>query len=1181
MKLNLTHITAALACLFLIACQQNEPNITTSFDSKHEPYDLASLQRAYPNQTFDTRAYKKAFEEAIAKNQDRSTTPSGFDADWITQGPGDAGARINVIEIDPANDDIVYLGYSGGGVWKTTDNGLTWNPIFDESPFLAIGSIEIDPTDSDIVYVGTGDPNITGYPYIGNGVYKSTNAGATWTEMGLQNAGTISKIQVDPTNHQIVYASSMGSPFVQNNDRGLYKSFDGGNSWTQVLNISTHTGIIDFVLDPVNTNRIYACGWDRIRNATNSYAAGGGGRIFRSTNGGSNWTLMTNGLPTNTALSRSSLAMSATNPNTIYASIIDSTFRLKGVYKTTNGGDSWTTVTDGETNGLNNPVSSFGWYFGRVFVNPSNDNQIYLCGVRAWYSATGGAGWNLAAPSGTGNPHVDNHYMAFNSVGDTYLATDGGLYRRDNGGTIWEDIEDIPTTQFYRVAYNPHEINTYYGGAQDNGTQAGNASNITNWDRLFGADGFELAFDPIDDDRFFLETQNGDIWMTSDSSGFQAATIGINNSDRLHWDMQYIISSHNRFLMYTGTYRMYKSDIAGNPLWQPISNDLTNGTTPGQIEPTISTVADAPMDSLTVYCGTTDANVWRSLDAGTTWTNISNGLPERYVTCVKGSPDMLNGVYVSHSGYLSGENSSHIHYSTDNGNTWTDISGDLPDLAINHIEIMPNNNGNVIFVATDGGVYATLNAGQNWHRLGGNLPYIVTYDLAINLAKNELVAGTFGRSIQSFPLDSIGVSLTPPAVVDISGQITTPSGANMNNVDLVLDTGPTQNTQSDASGLYAFEDITVGNTSTVTPSKNVDADNGVTTFDVLLIKKHILFIDTLDSPYKLIAADVNKSGSISGFDILLLSKIILTIDTVFTSNESWRFIQSDYDFPDPMNPFVPTFPETYEYNPLTSNQLAANFIGIKIGDVTGNADPSGFAVANDRSFVGELPLNIQDQTFKKGERVVVSFQSKDFHDMLGYQFTIGFDHDLLAFESIDKSSLANIGSQGFGETQAEQGLITTNWSHTSTTNLSEKDTLFVINFVAKADGKLSELLRLEPGYVSKEAYQYESDFLDISLRFENSFNSESNEKVIEVERFQNTPNPFVTSTIVEFYFPNSESATLELLTHDGKLIQRTQKDFPKGRTKIELSENLFPTTGVYLYRLSTQKEQKTIRLIRI
>ena len=1181
MKLKSTHIIAVFVCIFIYACQQNEPIVATSYETKHEPYDLASLQRAYPNQTFDTRAYKQAFDEAIAQNQNRTTTPNGFDSDWTVQGPGNAGARINTIEIDPENDDIIYLGYSGGGVWKTTDNGITWNPIFDESPYLAIGTIEVDPTDSDIVYVGTGDPNITGYPYIGNGVYKSTDAGLTWTEMGLQDMGTISKIQVDPSNNQIVYASSMGSPFVQGTNRGLYKSFDGGNNWTQILYLSTHTGIIDFVLDPVNTNRIYACGWDRIRSATNSYAAGGGGRIFRSVNGGSNWTLMDNGLPTNTALSRSSLAMSASNPNTIYASIIDSTFRLKGVYKTTNGGDSWVTVTDGETNGLNSPVSSFGWYFGRIFVNPNNDNHIFLCGVRIWNSGSGGTGWNLAAPTGTGSPHVDNHFMAWDSAGDTYLATDGGLYRRDNGATIWQDIEDIPTTQIYRVAYNPHEVDTYYGGAQDNGTQAGNANIISNWDRVFGADGFEPAFDPIDDDKFFVETQNGDIWVTFDSSGFQVATFGINTTDRIHWDMQYIISSHNRDLMYCGTYRVYKADSGGNPFWEAVSGDLTNGIVPGQISPTISTVADAPMDSLAVYCGTTDAKVWRSLDAGVTWTDISIGLPVRYVTCIKGSPDLPTGVYVSHSGYLSGDNSSHIHYSTDNGDTWMDISGDLPDLAINHIEVMPNNGGNVIFVATDGGVYTTLNGGQNWNRLGGNFPYIITYDLAINFAKNELVAGTFGRSIQSFPLDSIGVSLTPPAIVDINGHITKPSGEGINNVDLVLDFGSNQSTQSDTEGMYAFEDIIVGNTTTVTPSKNVDADNGVTTFDVLLIKKHILFIDTLDSPYKLIAADINKSGSISGFDILLLSKIILSIDTVFTLNESWRFVHSSYVFPDPMNPFTPDFPELYEYDPLTNNQVAADFIGIKIGDVTGNADPSGFGAGLDRSFVGELPLNIQDQKFKKGDRVEVAFQSKDFREMLGYQFTIGFDHSFLKYESIRKSSLEHIGSQGFGETNVEQGLITTNWSHTSRTNLSKKDTMFSINFIAKKDGQISELLRLEPRYVSKEAYQYESDFLDISLRFDDLVESEKTAVPIQFEHFQNVPNPFETNTIIEVYFPDAEIATLELMTNTGKLIQKTTKDFPKGYSKIELAEHLFPTKGIYLYRLTSKNDQKTIKLIRL
>ena len=1170
--------------LLLTACQQTPTEkAESSFDYKHVPYDLAALQRSYPDKTFDIKAYKNALTEAIQTHQTRSSTLPGFDANWTIQGPGSAGARINVIKVDPNNDDVVYIGYSGGGVWKTTDNGNTWNPIFDDLPYLAIGSIEIDPLDSDVVYVGTGDPNVTGYPYVGDGIYKSTDAGANWTNIGLQDMGIVSKIMLDPNNNQIIYASCMGTPFLKNNDRGLYKSIDGGNTWTQSLLISDQAGVIDFLIDPSNSDRLYACGWDRIRNNTESFVSGSGGRIFRSDDGGNSWNIMSNGLPTNISLSRSSITMSASNPNLLYASIIDSTFRVQGIYKTTNGGNSWTTVTAGESNGLSNPVSSFGWYFGRIFINPSNDNHVYLAGVRLWNSVSGGSGWNLATPNnGPTAPHVDNHYVAFNSVGDIYLATDGGLYRKSNAGGLWVDIEDIPTTQIYRVGYNPHEPDTYYGGAQDNGTQAGNANIIDNWDHVFGADGFQPVFNPDDDHNFYFETQRGDIWVTFDSSGFTAGTFGINTTDRVHWDMQYVMSYHNSDVLYAGTYRMYKTISGGIPAWTAISGDLTDGNIYGSPFHTISTVHESPVDSQYLYAGTTDGNVWRSLDAGDSWDDITAGLPDRYVTCVKAHPNEASGVFVAHSGYRQDENIPHLHYSNDHGNTWTNLTGDLPQLAINHIEVMPNNFGNVIFVATDGGVYATLNGGQNWDRLGGDFPYVPCYDLDLNVAKNELIVGTFGRAIQTFPLDSIGVSFMPPAVANVGGTINTFLGQGVDSVMMELEVSTTLNLQTDPTGQFLFNNVPVESTATLTPRKNIFTVNGCSTFDVLKIRTHILQIDTLDSPYKIIAADINKSKTVTGFDAVLLNKIVLFIDTFYTANESWRFVRSDHVIPNPLDPFTPDLPEDITYSPLSMNQLNANFIGIKVGDVTGNANPGLLVGGDDRDFKGELNLEIQDQKFEAGDRVEVPITSINFEQVLGYQFTLEFDTKKLDFDSCKQGILSETAGQLFGETFINEGILTTNWSHINPIDLETDEPLFTLNFIAKEDGLLSELIQFNQNYTTKEAYQHKEDFLDIELTFLDLETAQPDSESDGFFVLQNTPNPFSKEgTTIKFNLPKEQEVTLEIRSLNGQLLYQESKPYSKGISAIKVPAYIFPGKGIYLYQLSTGNKKVTSKMVRL
>ncbi len=752
---KLSTLSVAFPALLLLAgcfsksdSTQGRPDMS---DKLNSPNEYFNLQRSYPDPYLDWKAFQKGIIEARDAAVSRGT---GFDGEWTVQGPGNIGARANTVAVHPINENIIYTGFSCGGVWKTTNGGTTWQSIFDEQLWPAIGDIVIDPNNPETVYVGTGDANISSYTYLGDGLYKSTDGGTTWQHLGLENQRIISKIVLHPTDPNIIFVGSMGLPFIRDNDRGLYRSTDGGTTWEQVLFISNQAGVIDVIMDPFNPNILYASGWDRVRNNTESLVTGPGAKVFRSTDGGDTWTELGNGLPTG-EMGRTGLAYSYLTPGLIYAMFMDTDSQLGGIYKTTDGGDNWEPMM---INGLENAMGGFGWYFGKMRTSPFNDDELFVLGIELWQGLPDLGVWFEANPPWwTYEVHADKHDLTFSASGKMYLATDGGLYKSSDNGSTWVDIENIPTTQFYRVAFNPHQPDWYYGGAQDNGTTGGNASMINDWPRIYGGDGFQMTFHPTEPDIFFVETQNGGIAMT-DNGGFDFFTgdDGIDQLDRRNWDMPYIISPHNPNVMYAGTFKMYKSDgTAGIPFYNPISNDLTDGLILHPRHHNITSISESPQMQGLLYVGTADGNVWVSSNDGTTWNNISNSLPDRYVTCVKASPSADDRIFVTHSGYRDNEFIPRLHRSDNRGGTWQDISADLPNVAINDVFILPDHADSVLFVATDAGVYASLNSGGEWERLGTNMPFVPSFDLEWNPVHNTLIAGTFARSIMTYPLDSL------------------------------------------------------------------------------------------------------------------------------------------------------------------------------------------------------------------------------------------------------------------------------------------------------------------------------------------------------------------------------------------------------------------------------------------
>ncbi|MFN8712996.1 MAG: T9SS type A sorting domain-containing protein [Bacteroidota bacterium] len=742
-----------MAAITLVVTEQNRPAIQQKRPAKSEnpavPYEWMDIQRSFPDAVPDAAAYTAAMQMArIQQNQARmSSTVS-----WTVEGPGNLGGRFNSLAIDPANSQIMFAGSTTGGLWKTTNGGGSWNPVFDNNSSLSIGCIVFEPGSSSTIYVGTGDPNVGGYPFIGTGIYKTTDAGLTWTNIGLGNTYIISDIAIDPSNTNIIYASAMGLPFVRDNNRGLYKSTDGGQTWTQSLFVSNQTGICDMVLDPVNPQVVYAASWSRIRNNQESFIYSTESKIWKSTNGGATWNAAMTGIP-NQAFSRIGLTMYPGNNNQLFAMLVDTTLQLQGIYTTTNAAGNWSAVPTATLDP--NALGGFGWYFGKIYVNPNNPSTIYMLGVDQWRTTDGGQTWNTFTPPWyTYEVHADGHDLDFNSAGDIVLCTDGGIYKTSDNGNTWSDIDDIPANMFYRVASNPFAPANYYGGAQDNGTTGGSSSTINTWSRIYGGDGFQAWFDPGDANLWYVETQNGDVAFTDDG-GFNYYSITFGDfTDRKHWDMPYLMSIHNPSVMYFASQRVHKMTGAPYGFASPISNDLTDGVIYGPRFHTITALGESPLAPGYLYAGTLDGNVWVTTNDGVSWTDVTAGLPDRYVTSVKGSPNIQNNIYVTHSGYKSNEFIPHIHKSVNNGQNWVDISGDLPQFAINDLVIMPGNE-NVLFVATDAGVYYTINGGTNWVRAGNNMPVIPVYSLGLNTTATKLVAGTFARSIQTLSIPAL------------------------------------------------------------------------------------------------------------------------------------------------------------------------------------------------------------------------------------------------------------------------------------------------------------------------------------------------------------------------------------------------------------------------------------------
>ena len=717
----------------------SEKNPLTTQDET--PHDFMFMQRAYPTGEIKSDAYSNAI--GWKKEQQQRSNAAVL---WEFAGPTNVGGRITDIEIPNDQAETYYVGTASGGVFKTTDGGSNWLPIFDDQEILSIGDIEISENNTETIWVGTGEVNAGGgsLAYDGNGVFKSTNGGITWQSKGLPNVGSISKIGIDPDNDDAIFVSAMGPLFRNDTNRGVYKSVDGGDTWEQKLFVSDSTGIIDMAIHPTNGDIIYAASWERIRRPEYRQYGGETSRLYRSLDGGDTWIEMTNGLPSlPSEKGRISIAISQSNPEVLYSRYADATGNIQGVYKTVDGGDVWT-----EVNGSGLQNVGFHWWFRGVVIDPDDENIIYNVDFNVQKSTDGGANWSPAFPGA----HVDQHALAFNRMvpGAVVLGNDGGVYySADDGASYLKDVS-LPITQFYRVHVDAQNDAKVYGGAQDNNTIRTTTGSVDDWTAIYGGDGFQSLVDPTNTAVIYALSQRGNLGKSiNNGANFSGATNGISGSDRKNWDTPIVMDPFDSQILYYGANRLYKTtNAAGN--WTAISPDLTNGSGGGNLTfGTIISISVSPINTDTIYVGTDDGNVWITNNGGGNWTNISASLPNRWVTKVLASRSDLNTVYATFSGYRYGEDNGHVYKSDDNGSNWTDISTGLPDIPVN--DILEDVYGN-LFLGTDIGVLASPDQGANWSVLGENLPSVVVTDMHIHEASEYLYIGTYGRSMYKLDL---------------------------------------------------------------------------------------------------------------------------------------------------------------------------------------------------------------------------------------------------------------------------------------------------------------------------------------------------------------------------------------------------------------------------------------------
>jgi photosystem II stability/assembly factor-like uncharacterized protein len=690
---------------------------------------------------------------------------------WRELGPAIMGGRIDDFAVVESNPHIVYVGTATGGVWRTTNDGTTWEPLFDKEPVSTIGAISVAPSDPSIVWVGTGEANNRQSSSWGNGVYKSTDAGKTWTHLGLEETHHIGRIAIHPSNPDVVYVAAEGRLWGASKERGVYKTADGGKTWSLVLFINEDTGVSDIAMDPQSPDTLYAAAYERRRTVFGFNGGGPGGGIYKTTDGGATWKKLTKGLPYAEGgdVGRIGLSIYRHNPNIVYAVVQHA---KGGTYRSEDKGESWTRMSDTD------PRAS---YYSQIRVDPNNDLRIWVLGAPLQYSEDGGK--TFVTTRGA-RIHGDYHAMWIDPANSQHMiaGTDGGIHWSYDAAHTWDYVNTVALGQFYEIGLDMRKPWWVCGGLQDNGSWCGPSATpynegITNddWFRVGGGDGFYATVDPTDPSTVYAESQDGNI-SRRDTRSNEARFIRplFKEGDppyRFYWNSPAIISSHDHNTIYYGGNFLFKSTDRGDT-WTKLGGDLTTGVERGKLPilgkvpdkdtlsrndgvqdyPTITTISESAANASVLWVGTDDGNLQVTRDGGQNWKNVAErvpGVPKgTYVSRVVASRYAEGTAFAAFDGHRSNDFHVYLFMTADFGETWKAISSGLPaNNGTLHVIREHPRNQNLLFAGTEYGMFVSFDRGANWTPLKNNLPTVPVDDIQIHPRDNDLVLGTHGRSI--------------------------------------------------------------------------------------------------------------------------------------------------------------------------------------------------------------------------------------------------------------------------------------------------------------------------------------------------------------------------------------------------------------------------------------------------
>lgn len=710
-----------------------------------------------------------AFFNLNSFGQNQSIDPSIFNGlKFRNLTPAKTSGRIVDVAIHPINQSVRFVAVASGGVWKTTNAGTTWSPVFDNEGSYSIGTVEIDKNNPMIVWVGTGENNAQRSVSRGDGIYKSTDGGGTWKNMGLKTSEHIGKIIIHPTNSDIVYVASQGSVWKAGGERGLYKTIDGGKKWERVLHISDDTGISDIILDPRNPDILIASSYQRRRHFGILVGGGPEGGAFKSIDGGVTWQKIKGGFPQGD-LGRIGLARSPQKPDVLYA-LVAGTENTKGFYRSEDNGSSWKKMND--------YMVIDSQYYMEIFPDPHQFDKLYIVEVYTKVSEDGG---KTLKSINHEDIHVDNHEIEFDPNDPNYLliAGDGGIYESWDKGDNWRFTDNLPITQFYRVGIdNAFPFYNVYGGTQDNNTLGGPSRTInrkgimnSDWFVTQGGDGFQSRVDPTNPNIIYSMSQYAGIVRYDKKSGekidIQPQPKAGEPPYKWNWDSPLIISPHDNSTLYLAANKLMKSTDQGSS-WQEVSGDLSRQIDRNKMKVmgrvwgidaifknvwtspfgTIVALAESPLKKGLLYVGTDDGLIQVSEDDGNTWRKIEGitGIPRlAYVSDIFASPHNENTVFAVFNNHKYGDYKPYFIRSDDKGKTWKSISSNLPNEQFGWTIVQDHVSENLFFAGTEDGLFFSVDGGKQWIKLKSGMPTIAIRDLEIQKRENDLIAASFGR----------------------------------------------------------------------------------------------------------------------------------------------------------------------------------------------------------------------------------------------------------------------------------------------------------------------------------------------------------------------------------------------------------------------------------------------------